>query len=79
MRIVRRGFTPMDLKILIASRTTDAPSALSAAPVPECHESRCAADHDNFVFQVGAGNFRDDVISVLIVGQKFRLNIDAEA
>ena len=40
--MVRRGFTPIALRMRTASITTALPAALSVAPVPACHESRCA-------------------------------------
>ena len=42
IRIVRRGSRPSDFRIRIASIITIDPAALSVAPVPLCHESRCA-------------------------------------
>ena len=40
--MVRFGFTPMAFKMRIASIITAEPAALSVAPVPACHESKCA-------------------------------------
>ena len=42
MRTVRRSGRPDCLRIRIASIMTAEPAALSVAPVPECHESKCA-------------------------------------
>ena len=39
-RMVRRGCTPMALRMRAASIITAQPMALSVAPVAECHESR---------------------------------------
>jgi hypothetical protein len=38
-RMVRRGRTPLDFRIRMASITVVAPSALSAAPTPECQQA----------------------------------------
>ena len=40
--MVRRGFRPAALRMRIASIITAEPTPLSVAPVPECHESKCA-------------------------------------
>jgi hypothetical protein len=45
----------------MASIITADPDALSVAPVPPCHESKCAAEHDDLVGLAGARNFGDDV------------------
>ena len=42
MRTVRRSLTPLCFRIRIASIITADPAALSVAPVPPCHESKCA-------------------------------------
>ena len=41
MRMVRRGCTPNALRMRNASIIDPAPVALSVAPVPACHESKC--------------------------------------
>ena len=47
--------------------STATPAPLSVAPVPECHESMCAAEHDDLVLQIGAGNLGDGVVGHEIV------------
>ncbi len=42
IRTVRRIFSPDCLRMRTASIITADPAALSVAPVPECHESKCA-------------------------------------
>ena len=42
MRTVRRSRTPDAFRMRIASIITADPAALSVAPVPVCHESKCA-------------------------------------
>ena len=41
MRTVRRSLTPLTFSSRIASIITADPAALSVAPVPVCHESKC--------------------------------------
>ena len=42
MRIVRRGAMPIAFRMRTASIVAATPAPLSVAPVPPCHESRCA-------------------------------------
>ena len=64
MRTVRRGLSPVALMMRSTSIIAAEPAALSVAPVPPCHESKCAPMSDDLVGLVGAGNLADDVEAV---------------
>ena len=63
IRIVRRGCASIFSNLRIASMTTATPAALSVAPDPNAHESRCSAKHYDFSpdLRIVARYFSDNV------------------
>ena len=67
MRIVRRGFRSSVLRMRTASIATETPARVvgrAGAAVPGIH---VAAEHDDLVLQVGAGDLGDRVVGHQVV------------
>ncbi len=61
----------------MTSMATTVPAPLSVAPVPEAQRIQVAADHDDFILQlgIGAGNFSDGVEAVLVIAGELGVHV----
>ena len=76
--MVRRGSTPMALRIRAASIITAQPMALSVAPRPGMPRIEVAPEHDDFVGFVRSRNLGNDVVGRSTFRVKVVDDIDLE-
>ena len=78
MRTVRRSGRPVAFRMRIASIITADPAALSVAPVPVCHESKCAPSITSSSALSVPRNFADDVERVQVGVVERVLDVELE-